>query len=104
MELNVETIYYLENPEEGIIKLATGSQLKYGDVVKEVFGVADINDLLMMIEYNKSFQDSLCKARGIKEDEITLDMIFRVASNHDLTSLKDHIHNEENVDDSTVEE
>lgn len=89
LELNVETIYYLENPEAGIIKFATGSQLKYGDIVKEVFGVADINDLLMMIEYNKSFQDSVCKAKGIREDEITLEMIFRVASNQDLVQLKD---------------
>jgi hypothetical protein len=89
LELKVETIYYLENPEEGIIKFATGSQLKYGEIVKDVFGVADLNDLLMMIEYNKKFQDSICKAHGIKEQEITLDRIFRVATKEDLLQLKD---------------
>jgi hypothetical protein len=98
LELNVETIYYLENPVEGIIKFATGSQLKYEDIVKEVFGVADINDLLMMLEYNKSFRESLCKAHEIVEEKITLDMIFRVASNDDLTQLKNNLLNEKNGD------
>lgn len=89
MELNIDTIYYLENPEDGISKFATGSQLRYGDIVKEVFGVADINDLLMMIQYNKSFQECICKAHGVTEDQIKLELIFRVASDEDLQQLKD---------------
>jgi hypothetical protein len=91
--LHEETIYYLENPELGITKFATGSQIKYGDIVKEVFGVADINDLLMMIKYNKSFQECVCKAHGIRENEITLNKIFRVATNNDLAQLKDRVLN-----------
>ena len=90
MELKIDTIYYLENPEEGISKFATGSQLRYGDVVKEVFGVADINDLLMMIQYNKSFQECICKAHEITEDQINLDLIFRVATNQDLQQLNNN--------------
>ncbi|MDQ0225683.1 hypothetical protein [Metabacillus niabensis] len=83
MNLDADTIYCLENPEAGIKRIATGKELKYEDVVKEVFGVADINDLMMMIEYNKQFQLSVCNAHGIQEDEIKLEMIFRVATAQD---------------------
>lgn len=36
LENTIEKIYRLENPEENIIKLVTGTQLRYGDVIKEV--------------------------------------------------------------------
>ena len=104
MELKIDTIYYLENPEEGISKFATGSQLRYGDIVKEVFGVADINDLLMMIQYNKSFQECICKAHGITEDQINLDLIFRVASNQDLQQLNNNALDQNNEGEILVKE
>ncbi|MDQ0229907.1 hypothetical protein [Metabacillus malikii] len=93
MVLEPNTLYYLENPEEGIFRFATGTQLKYEDIVKEVFGVADLNDLKMMIAYNKSFQVSVCKANNITEDEITLNMIFRVATTEDKARAN-HLKNE----------
>ncbi|MBZ5750563.1 MULTISPECIES: hypothetical protein [Metabacillus] len=104
MELKIDTIYYLENPEDGISKFATGSQLRYGDIVKEVFGVADINDLLMMIQYNKSFQECICKAHGVTEDQIKLELIFRVASDEDLQQLKDNTLGQNNEGEILVKE
>lgn len=88
MENSIETVYLLENPEKNIIKFATGAQLRYEDVIKEVFGVACINDLHMMIQYNKSFQNSICTIHGISEQKITLDRIIRVASKMDMLRLK----------------
>jgi hypothetical protein len=89
LELHEETIYYLENPEDGITKLATGTQIKYGNTIKDVFGLADINDLLMMLKHNKKFQECICEAHGINEQDITLNLIFRVASKSDLSHVKD---------------
>jgi hypothetical protein len=89
LELHEETIYFLENPEDGITKLATGTQIKYGNTIKDVFGLADINDLLMMLKHNKKFQECICKAHEINEQDITLDLIFRVASKSDLSHVKD---------------
>src|SRR3954462_13396063 len=88
MENSIETVYLLENPEKNIIKFATGAPLRYEDVIKEVFGVACINDLNMMIQYNKSFQTSICNSHGISEKKITLDKILRVASKLDMLHLK----------------
>ena len=42
----------------------------------------------MMIQYNKGFQSSICKSHGVMENEITLEMILRVASKIDLLHLK----------------
>ncbi|MEH6905968.1 hypothetical protein [Neobacillus drentensis] len=91
MENFIETVYFLENPEKNIIKFATGTQLRYEDVIKEVFGVACINDLHMMIQYNKSFQTSICNSHGISEKKITLDRILRVASKIDMLQLKNQL-------------
>lgn len=94
MEYEIETVYYLENPETEKITFATGSQLRYEDIIKDVFGVASIHDLPMMIQYNKGFQTSLCKSHGIKENEITLEMILRVASKSDLRGFKEQYLND----------
>lgn len=88
LNYDIETIYYLANPETDQITFATGSQLRYEDIIKDVFGVASIHDLPMMIQYNKSFQTSICKYFGVAENEITLEMIVRVASKIDLLQLK----------------
>jgi hypothetical protein len=89
LEYEIETIYYLENPETEQITFATGSQLRYDDIIKDVFGVASIHDLPMMIQYNKGFQSCICKSNGVTEDEITLEMIVRIASKLDLLRLKE---------------
>ncbi|PLS08551.1 hypothetical protein [Neobacillus cucumis] len=95
MENTIETIYRLENPEKNIIKFATGSQLRYEDIIKEVFGVASVTDLHMMIQYNKNFQTSICKSYGIKnENKIPLNKIIRIASKSDLLDLKQQLVNE----------
>ena len=91
LENSIETVYFLENPEKNITKFATGAQLRYEDVIKEVFGVACINDLHMMIQYNKSFQSSICNIHGIPEQKITLDRILRVASKVDMLRLKNQL-------------
>lgn len=88
MHNEVETVYYLENPETEKIAFATGTQLRYDDIIKDVFGVACINDLNMMIQYNKNFQSYICQSNGVLEDEITLEMILRVATKIDLLELK----------------
>ncbi|MFF2445683.1 hypothetical protein ACFVSW_01185 [Neobacillus sp. NPDC058068] len=95
MEHSIETVYFLENPEKKIVKFATGTQLRYEDVIKEVFGVASINDLQMMIQYNKSFQTSICNSHGISEKKITLDKIIRIASKVDMLLLKKQIMDQE---------
>jgi hypothetical protein len=88
MDGSIETVYFLENPERNMIKFATGKQLRYEDVIKEVFGVASINDLHMMIQFNKGFQTSICNCHGISEKSITLDRIIRIASKTDLLRFK----------------
>lgn len=98
LENIIETIYYLENPEKELIRFATGSQLRYEDIIKDVFGVACINDLPMMIKYNKSFQDSICTKRGVKENEISLEMVLRVASKNELLQLKKHSSDYKNLE------
>ncbi|MBB6445249.1 hypothetical protein [Bacillus benzoevorans] len=101
MDYEIETVYYLENPETEQIKFATGSQLRYEDIIKDVFGVASIHDLPMMIQYNKGFQTCLCKSHGIKETEITLEMILRVASKMDLRDFREqYLKEPENEDKS----
>jgi hypothetical protein len=97
----IETVYYLENPEKNFRTFATGSQLRYDDIIKDVFGVACINDLPMMIKYNKSFQDSICLSHGVQENEITLEMVIRVASKIEMQQLRtkyidQHLNTEEN--------
>ena len=104
MENTIETVYRLENPEKNIIKFATGTQLRYEDVIKEVFGVACINDLHMMIQYNKSFQTSICNSYGISEKKITLDKIIRIASKADMLTLKHHLIYEKSLNDLQVED
>jgi hypothetical protein len=96
MEDFIETVYCLENPEKNIIKFATGTQLRYEDVIKEVFGVACINDLHMMLQYNKSFQTSICNTYVISEKKLTLDKILRVASKMDMLRLKKQIVEQQN--------
>lgn len=88
MTNEIETVYYLENPETKLIKFATGYQLKYDDIIKDVFGVASLKDLPMMIKYNKNFQDSICATHGIKENEITIEMVVHVASKTELNLLR----------------
>jgi hypothetical protein len=95
LDYEIETVYYLENPETDKVRFATGSQLRYEDVIKDVFGVASIQDLPMMIQYNKGFQTSICKSHGISENEITIDMIVRVASEGDLQQYKEQVLNEQ---------
>jgi hypothetical protein len=88
MAIQIETIYYLENPEEGIKKWVTESQLKYENIIKEVFGVALVHDLPIMIHYNKRFQECICNVNNVPVNQIRLDMIFRVASKNDLLEFK----------------
>jgi hypothetical protein len=104
MENTIETVYRLENPEKNIIKFATGTQLRYEDVIKDVFGVACINDLHMMIQYNKSFQTSICNSYGISEKKITLDKIIRIASRADMLTLKQHLIYEKTQNDLQEED
>jgi len=92
----IETVYYLENPETKLIKFATGYQLKYDDIIKDVFGVACLKDLPMMIKYNKNFQDSICASHGIKENEITIEMVVHVASKTELHKLRVQMMQENN--------
>lgn len=100
----IETVYLLENPQRDIVKLATGTQLKYDDIIKEVFGVACLNDLQMMIQYNKSFQECICDRYSISENKITLDRIIRVASSMDLLKYKNQLlANNTNETESSLE-
>jgi hypothetical protein len=86
--MQIETIYYLENPEDGVKKWVTESQLKYENIIKDVFGVALVSDLPIMIQYNKKFQECICNANKITANQISLDMIFRIASKSDLLEYK----------------
>ncbi len=105
LEYEVETIYYLENPETDQVTFATGSQLRYEDIVKNVFGVASIHDLPMMIQYNKSFQSSICKSHGVMENEVKLEMVLRVASKMDLLQLKkQYLDNQQNDQSALIDE
>ncbi|CRK84964.1 hypothetical protein [Neobacillus massiliamazoniensis] len=88
MESKIETVYILENPEKNIRKFATGYQLRYDDTIKEVFGVACMHDLTMMLQFNKSFQESICRKDGISESNITLNCIIRIASKDELHHLR----------------
>ena len=105
LEYEVETIYYLENPETDQVTFATGSQLRYEDIVKNVFGVASIHDLPMMIQYNKGFQSSICKSHGVTENEVKLEMVLRIASKMDLLQLKkQYLDDQKNDQSAPLEE
>ena len=105
LEYEEETIYYLENPETDQVTFATGSQLRYEDIVKNVFGVASIHDLPMMIQYNKSFQSSISESHGVMENEVKLEMVLRVASKMDLLQLKkQYLDNQKNDQSASLEE
>jgi len=84
----LETLYFLNNPERNITTIATETQLRYGDIIKDVFGVACENDLQMMIKFNKKFRDSICHEYKVTESEISLDMIFRIATKEDIEQNK----------------
>jgi hypothetical protein len=88
VSVQIETIYYLENPEDGVKKWVTASQLKYENIIKDVFGVALVSDLPIMIQYNKKFQESICDANHVTTNQISLDMIFRIASKTDLLEYR----------------
>jgi hypothetical protein len=49
----------------------------------------------MMIQYNKSFQNSICNCHGISEKKITLDKIIRIASKVDMLRLKKQLMDQE---------
>ncbi|SDN33883.1 hypothetical protein [Bacillus sp. OK048] len=91
MKNQIDTIYILENPEKNIIKFATGYQLKYDDIIKDVFGVACLNDLEMMIQFNKPFQDSICTNKEINVNKISLTTILRIASKTELLQLRNEL-------------
>jgi hypothetical protein len=88
MKNQIDTIYILENPEKNIMKFATGYQLKYDDTIKDVFGVACLNDLQMMIQFNKPFQDSICTSKNITLNKISLNTVIRIASKAELLQLR----------------
>lgn len=102
MAIQIETIYYLENPEEGVKKCVTESQLRYEDIIKDIFGVALVSDLPIMIQYNKKFQECICNANKITANQISLDMIFRVASKSDLLEFKKEYLADENNNEEIV--
>jgi hypothetical protein len=88
VSVQIETIYYLENPEDGVKRWVTESQIKYENIIKDVFGVALVSDLPIMIQYNKKFQESICDANHVTTNQISLNMIFRIASKNDLLEYK----------------
>jgi hypothetical protein len=88
VSMQIETIYYLENPEDGVKRWVTESQIKYENIIKDVFGVALVSDLPIMIQYNKKFQESICDANQVTTSQISLNMIFRIASKNDLLEFK----------------
>jgi hypothetical protein len=96
VSVQIETIYYLENPEDGVKKWVTASQLKYENIIKDVFGVALVSDLPIMIQYNKKFQESICGANHVTTNQISLDMIFRIASKNDLLEYRNEYLAEKN--------
>jgi hypothetical protein len=87
----IDTIYILENPEKKIIKFATGYQLKYDDIIKDVFGVACLNDLQMMIQFNKPFQDSICNSKNVNLKDLSLKQVIRIASRNELHQLREKL-------------
>lgn len=91
MKNPIETIYILENPEKNIIKFATGYQLKYEDTIKDVFGVACLNDLEMMIQFNKPFQESICTSKNINIKNVSLNQVIRIASKTELLQLREQL-------------
>ncbi|WP_428908230.1 hypothetical protein [Niallia sp. Krafla_26] len=100
MEYEIETIYYLRNPETAQTAFATGSQLQYEDIIKDVFGVACLHDLSMMIQFNKGFQSSICDSYGVSENEVKLDMVLRVATKMDLQQLRTQLLEESKTTES----
>ncbi len=91
MKSQIDTIYILENPEKDIVKFATGYQLKYDDIIKDVFGVACLNDLEMMIQFNKPFQDSICLSKNLNVNKISLNTVVRIASKTELLHLRNQM-------------
>jgi hypothetical protein len=91
MKNQIDTIYILENPERNIIKFASGYQLKYDDIIKDVFGVACLNDLQMMIQFNKPFQDSVCNSKKISLNDISLKQVIRIASRNELLQFREQL-------------
>lgn len=100
MKYEIETIYFLENPETKKTAFATGSQLQYEDVIKDVFGVVCLHDLSMMIQYNKGFQSCICESYGVSEDDVKLDLVLRVATKTDLLQLRNQLLESSNNDES----
>lgn len=89
-------MYYIKNPERNISKIATESQLRYEGIIKDVFGVACKSDIQMMIKFNKGFRESICNEYGIEENEITLSLIFRIATKQDLIEYESqYVHKED---------
>lgn len=101
MKSNIESVYILENPEKSITQFATGYQLRYEDIIKEVFGVACIQDVQMMIQFNKGFQTSILKRDHINEQNLSIDRIIRVATKTELLQLRKQLlekqENESNI-------
>jgi hypothetical protein len=104
MKNTVETVYVLENPEKDIIKFATGYQLRYDDIIKEVYGVACLSDVNMMLQFNKNFQTSICNRNGISENKIALNSIIRVATKNELLHLRKQLLKEMGQGTETSEE
>jgi hypothetical protein len=100
LQNNIETIYILENPEKDIIQFATGYQLRYDEVIKEVFGVACLDDVQMMLKFNRNFQESICKRDDIQENKLSIDRIVRVATKHELLHLRKQLIDEQGVEGS----
>ncbi|GHH99007.1 hypothetical protein [Neobacillus kokaensis] len=88
MKKTIEKIYILENPEKNIVKFATDYQLRYDNIIKDVFGVACLSDLDMMIQFNKTFQESISQKLGISEKKVSLHTVVRIASKNELLRLK----------------
>ncbi|MFP7735416.1 hypothetical protein ACLHDF_18740 [Priestia aryabhattai] len=84
----VETIYYLENPQRNISTYASTTQLTVESVVKDVFGVACVADIKIMLQYNKEFRKSISQLHNAADDDLMLEMVFRVASKEDLLRFK----------------
>nr|WP_052352802.1 hypothetical protein [Neobacillus dielmonensis] len=102
MKNSIETIYILVNPEKDIVKFATDYQVRYEDTIKDVFGVACISDLHMMLQFNKGFQESISKRNGNKENKISLDSVIRVASKEELLQLKKQLTNDQQTSDNNA--
>lgn len=102
LEYEIETIYFLENPETHKTAFATGSQLQYEDIIKDIFGVACLHDLSMMIQYNKGFQTCICENYGVSEHEIKLELVLRVASKMDLLQLRSKLLEDQNSDEQDI--